>query len=153
MVTGAPAPIKGAIYGGVFMFLMLVVAAPLREPAVVAFVKAHAMMLAPFAGALVYPLAQTIVGSADGTPPFFGRLRQNYRDPRAYARGVVVGIGAAWALTAGLSEASGAARFCALFVVGALAYAGVDLAFDAARIASGERRKLQTWRVYVLGGG
>jgi len=34
-------------------------------------------------------LIQTIVGSADGTPPFFGRLAKNYHDPRAYARGIV----------------------------------------------------------------
>ncbi|MGO8834061.1 MAG: GH36-type glycosyl hydrolase domain-containing protein [Roseiarcus sp.] len=145
--TGA---VKGAIYGGVFMFLVLVLAAPLREPAFVALAKANAMLLAPIGGALAYPLAQTLVGSADGTAPFFGRLRDSYRDRRAYARGVVAGIGAVWALTAGLSDASGGARFCALFVVGALAYSGVDLAFDAARIVSGERRKLQTWRVYGL---
>jgi cyclic beta-1,2-glucan synthetase len=146
--TGAT---KGAIYGGVFMFLMLALAAPLREPAFVAFLKSHALLLAPLAGALAYPLAQTLVGSADGTPPFFGRLRASYRDPRAYVRGIVAGTGAVWALTAGLGEASGAARFGALFVVGALAYSGVDLLFDAARIVSGERRKLQSWRVYVLG--
>ncbi len=29
----------------------------------------------------------TVVGSADGTPPFFGRLRAAYRDPRAPVRG------------------------------------------------------------------
>jgi cyclic beta-1,2-glucan synthetase len=146
--TGA---VKGAIYGGVFMFLLLVLAAPLREPTFLAFVKAYALVLAPFAGAFAFPLIQTIVGSADGTPPFFGRLAKNYRDPRAYARGIVAGVGGAWALTSGLSEASGGARFLAMFVVGALAYGGVDLAFDAARIASGERRALQTWRLYGLG--
>jgi cyclic beta-1,2-glucan synthetase len=142
--------VKGAIYGGTFMFLLLVIAFPLREPAVLAFVKDHALLLSPLLG-LAYPLIQTIVGSADGTPPFFGRLRQNYRDPRSYVRGLVAGIGAAWALTSGLSDAGGGARFLAMFVIGALAYGGIDLVFDAARIASGERRMLQTWRVYGLG--
>jgi cyclic beta-1,2-glucan synthetase len=142
--------VKGAIYGAVFMFLLLVIALPLREAAFVAFAKAYAILLSPLLG-LAYPLIQTIVGSADGTPPFFGRLRKNYRDPRAYARGVIAGIGGAWALSAGLSEAGGGARFLAMFVVGALAYGGVDLVFDAARIASGERRTLQTWRLYGLG--
>ena len=142
--------VKGAIYGGVFMFLLLAMALPLREPAFVAFAKANAILLSPLLG-LAYPLIQTIVGSADGTPPFFGRLRKNYLDPRAYARGVVAGIGGAWALTSGLSDASGGARFMALFVVGALAYGGVDLVFDAARVASGERSMLQTWRLYGLG--
>jgi cyclic beta-1,2-glucan synthetase len=142
--------IKGALYGAIFMFLLLTIALPLREPVLVAFMKAHAMMLSPLLG-LAYPLIQTIVGSADGTPPFFGRLAKNYRDPRAYVRGIVVGIGAVWALASDLSDASGGARFLAMFVVGALAFGGVDLVFDAGRIARGERRKLQTWRVYGLG--
>jgi cyclic beta-1,2-glucan synthetase len=142
--------VKGAIYGGTFMFLLLAMAFPLRDPAFVAFARDHAVLLSPLLG-LAYPLIQTIVGSADGTPPFFGRLRKNYRDPRAYVRGIVAGIGAAWALTSGLSEAGGGARFVAMFLVGALAYGGVDLAFDAARISSGERRTLQTWRLYGLG--
>ncbi|MGA2044222.1 MAG: glycosyl transferase family 36 [Roseiarcus sp.] len=143
--------IKGAIYGGVFMFLVLALALPLRQPELVAFLKANAIALGPLLGALAFPLAQTLVGSADGTAPFFGRLYRSYRDPRAYARGVVAGLGSAWALAAGLSEASGGARFLAMAVVGALAYGGVDLAFDALRIAAGERRRLQSWRLYALG--
>ena len=79
---GAPASSKARSTAASFMFLLLVVAFPLREPAVVAFVKDHALLLSPLLG-LAYPLIQTIVGSADGTPPFFGRLRQNYRDPRS----------------------------------------------------------------------
>ena len=75
--------VKGAIYGGVFMFLVLALALPLRAPAFVAFAKANGILLAPVVGALGFPLAQTIVGSADGTPPFFGRLRKAYRDRRA----------------------------------------------------------------------
>jgi cyclic beta-1,2-glucan synthetase len=142
--------VKGAIYGGVFMFLLLALALPLREPGFVDFVAANALLLSPLLG-LAYPLIQTIVGSADGTPPFFGRLRENYRDPRAYVRGIVAGIGAAWALTSGLSDAGGGLRFLAMFVVGALAYGGVDLLFDAGRIVRGERRNLQTWRLYGLG--
>ena len=93
--------VKGAIYGGVFMFLLLALAAPLREPAFVAFVKANALLLAPLAGALAYPLIQTIVGSADGTPPFFGRVRQELsrparlcaRDRRRHRRRLGVDLG------------------------------------------------------------
>jgi cyclic beta-1,2-glucan synthetase len=142
--------VKGAFYGAIFMFLLLTIALPLRDPAFVALVKAHAILLSPLLG-LAYPLIQTIVGSADGTAPFFGRLAGNYRDPRAYVRGIVVGVGAAWALSSDLSDAGGGMRFLAMFVVGALAYGGVDFIFDAARIAKSERRKLQTWRVYGLG--
>ena len=143
--------IKGAIYGAIFMFLVLAIALPLRDPAFAAFVKANALALSPFAGVLAYPLAQTIVGSADGTPPFFGRLRAHYADPRSYARGIVVGLGATLSLSQGLSVASGGARFLAMFVVGALAYGGVDFAFDMAKVYLGERRTVQTPRLYLLG--
>jgi cyclic beta-1,2-glucan synthetase len=143
--------IKGAIYGGLFMFGLLTLAAPLRNPSFANFVKDNAVLLSPFIGALAFPLAATIVGSADGTPPFFGRLRAAYRDPRAYARGAVAGLGAAVALTSNLRDADGGTRFVWLFLVGALAYAGVDLSFDLARVLRGERRAVQTWRLYALG--
>jgi cyclic beta-1,2-glucan synthetase len=143
--------VKGAIYGALFFAGILLIAAPLREPGFVAFVKAWGLPLAPLAGALAWPLAQTIVGSADGTPPFFGRLAAGYRNARGYARGVVIGLGVGAALVFDLPQGSGGARFVALFVVGALAYAGVDIAFDAARIAMAERRAMQTWRLYALG--
>ncbi|HLW93003.1 MAG TPA: glycosyl transferase family 36, partial [Roseiarcus sp.] len=145
--------VKGAIYGGLFMLGITAFAAPLRNAAFVTFVKENALLLSPFAGALAFPLAATIVGSADGTPPFLGRLRAAYRDPRAYARGAVAGVGAAFALTSDLRDAGGTARFLTLFVFGALAYAGVDLLFDWARVINGERRAAQTWRLYALGVG
>ncbi len=143
--------IKGAIYGGVFMAVVLAAAAPLRNPDIVAFIKSYAYLLAPIAGAALFPFAQTVIGSADGTPPFFGRLREAYRDRRAFVRGAVVGIGALLDYFATSAGEEPSLRFSQMFVVGALAYAGVDLLFDAAPIASGERRHLQTWRVYAFG--
>ena len=92
---------------------------------------------------------QTIVGSADGTAPFFGRLMRAYRDPRGPARGLVVGLGLALAYRANLA-ATTAARAFSRWRVGALCYGGVDLAFDAS-VMSGERRKLPSWRLYALG--
>jgi cyclic beta-1,2-glucan synthetase len=145
--------VKGAIYGGMFMALVLVVAAPLRNPDFVAFVKSYARLAAPLAGAIAFPFAKTLIGSADGTPPFFGRLVNAYRDPRAMVRGAVVGFGLAWAYAIGLAHASPSVRFFWMAAVGAFAYAGVDILFDAARVAAGERRKLQTWRLYALGVG
>ncbi len=73
--------LKGAIYGGLFVFGVFAVAAPLRIPAVVAFIQNNAVLLSPFLGALAFPLAATIVGSADGTPPFFGRLAARLPNP------------------------------------------------------------------------
>lgn len=145
--------VKGAIYGGLYMLVVLAIAAPLRNPDFVAFVKAYAVIVAPIAGAIAFPFAQTLIGSADGTPPFFGRLRRAYRDRRALARGAVAGSGALLAFLMTVGRGSPSLRFATMFVVGAIAYAGVDLLFDLARVASGERRKLQTWRVYALGVG
>ena len=99
----------------------------------------YALVVGALGGALAFPLAKTIIGSADGTPPFFGRLKAAYRDPRGPARGVVAGFGLALAYGAGLAAYDGGARFLAMFVVGALAYGGVDLGFDAWSVAKGER--------------
>ena len=84
-------------------------------------------------GAALFPLAMTIVGSADGTPPFFGRLRAAYRDRARRRAASSPGSGLALAYEADLAAFDGGTRFLAMAAVGALCYAGVDLAFDALR--------------------
>ena len=141
---------RGAIYGGVFMLLILAMAGPLRMSDVVAFVIAKSYFVAPLAGIVAFPLAQTLIGSADGTAPFFGRLRAAYADPRAWARGAVVGGGCWWVYADDLVNAEPLSRFSWAFVVGAIAYAGVDALFDLGRIVDGRRQRMQSVRVYVL---
>jgi cyclic beta-1,2-glucan synthetase len=143
--------VKGAIYGALFMGFILVAAVVLRVPGAASFLSLFALGVGAVAGAILFPLAMTVVGSADGTPPFFGRLRAAYRDPRAPARGVVAGLGMALAYDANLAAYDGGARFLAMFAVGALCYGGVDLAFDGFSVVSGQRAKLQSWRLYALG--
>ncbi|HEX9170988.1 MAG TPA: glycosyl transferase family 36, partial [Roseiarcus sp.] len=143
--------VKGAIYGALFMGFILIAALVLRAPGAASILDRLALLVGPMGGALAFPLAQTIVGSADGTPPFFGRLKRAYRDPRGPARGVVAGLGLALAYRAGLAAYDGGPRFLAMAGVGALCYGGVDLAFDAWSVIAGERRKLQSWRLYALG--
>ena len=143
--------IKGAIYGALFMGLILIAAVILRAPGVTAFFDSAALMIGPLVGALLFPLGQTIVGSADGTPPFFGRLRAAYRDLRGPARGLVAGLGLALAYRANLAAYDGGARFLAMAAIGAVCYGGVDLAFDAWSVIRRERQKLQSWRLYALG--
>ncbi len=143
--------VKGAIYGGVFMAALLALALVLRQPALVDALTRGVWLTGPFAGALGFPFVQTLIGSADGTPPFFGRLRAAYRSPINYARGLIVGLGGAFAYVGDLAAADGGARFLAAFAVGALAYAGVDFVDDGRRILTGERTKFQTWRRYALG--
>jgi cyclic beta-1,2-glucan synthetase len=143
--------IKGAIYGALFIGFILIAASILRLPDAAAFLSRYALIVGPLLGALLFPLAATILGSADGTPPFFGRLKAAYRNRRAPFRGLVAGLGLALAYDANLSAYDGGARFLALFVLGAVCYGGVDLAFDASSVITGERTKLQTWRIYALG--
>ena len=143
--------IKGAIYGALFMGLILIAALILRAPGATAFFNSAALFVGPLLGALLFPLGQTIVGSADGTPPFFGRLRGAYRDPRGPARGLVAGLGLALAIRSNFAAYDGGARFLAMAAIGAGCYGGVDLAFDAWGVIRGERQKLQSWRLYGLG--
>ncbi len=143
--------IKGAIYGALFMGLILIGALILRAPGAPALFDSAALMIGPLLGALLFPLGQTIVGSADGTRPFFGRLRAAYRDPRGPARGLVAGLGLALAYRADLAAYDGGARFLAMAAIGAVCYGGVDLAFDAWSVIRRERQKLQSWRLYALG--
>jgi cyclic beta-1,2-glucan synthetase len=143
--------IKGAIFGGVFMALVLAIALVLRQPGAVDALKTQAWLAGPILGAIAFPLARTLIGSADGTPPFFGRLRGAYRDRLNYVRGLVIGLGCAFAYSIDLAAASGGVRFLVAFAIGALAYAGVDGLADARLVSSGARTKLQTWRKYALG--
>ena len=143
--------VKGAIYGALFMGFILLAALVLRAPGAGAFLDRYALFIGAFGGALAFPLAKTIIGSADGTPPFFGRLKAAYSDPRGPARGVVAGLGLALAYRAGLAAYDGGERFLAMAAVGALCYGVVDFGFDAWSVVKGERRKLQNWRLYALG--
>ncbi len=143
--------VKGAIYGGVFMALVLTAAFVLGAPGVVDVLRRGIWICAPIGGAFAFPFAQTLIGSADGTPPFFGRLVSAYRDPAGYFRGLLLGLGGAYAYSVDLPTESGGARFLVAFFFGALAYAGVDMCADYRRIAIGERAKMQIWKKYALG--
>ena len=145
--------VKGAIYGALFIGFILIAALVLRLPYAPVVLRTLALGVGPLLGAALFPLAMTVVGSADGTAPFFGRLRAAYRNPRAPVRGLVVGLGLALAYEADLAASGGGTRFLAMAAVGALCYAGVDFGFDAYAIRSGERTKLQGWRLYALGAG
>ncbi len=142
---------KGGIYGGVFMGLLLGAGAALQTPVVAGLAADTPWLAGLVVGALLFPLAGTVVASADGTPPFFGRLLRAYADPRAYGRGAVAGLGAALALTLGLRDRTGSLRFLVCFGIGALSYGGVDLIADVIETLSGRRTLMETWRLYVLG--
>ena len=143
--------VNGAYYGGLFMALLLTVALCLRTQVLVDLLKAAPLICSMVLGPLLFPLALTIVTSADGLPPFFGRLKRAYGDVLLYGRGIVIGAGIAAAITADLPAATPLVRFLATFALGALAYAGVDLLRDVIRVLRGDRVHLQSGRLYLLG--
>ncbi|MGI3903169.1 MAG: GH36-type glycosyl hydrolase domain-containing protein [Janthinobacterium lividum] len=138
---------KGLIYGGVFIAIIVVGSAILSMPGLVSASRAFPFGPGLIGGALLFPLALTVISSADGTPPFFGRLAAAYRSPRLFLRGGLIGL----AFYSHLPEQTGISRFVAGVILGALAYAGVDLACDAVDLARGRRVVMSNWQVYALG--
>ncbi len=143
--------VRGAVFGGFFMALIQSVALALDVPAAEAWLARAPLLGVSLAGGMLFAFARTLVESFDGSAPFFHRLASNSLAPANVLRGFVVGAGiglaAAWALPA----QSDAERTGFGLLVGAAAYAGVDLLRDLFAIAAGRRQRLQTWRVYVLG--
>lgn len=142
---------KGAVYGGVFIAIVHVAALIGDWSLARAFWNANPVAALAFGGMLVFPLAQTIVESFDGSAPFHHRLARNLKDRRAYARGLVVGAGVGLFITLGLVAAGQGTRFLFGFLLGALAYAAVDAGADFRLLVKRERSHLQGWRIYLLG--
>jgi cyclic beta-1,2-glucan synthetase len=144
---------KGAIYSGVFMLIVQALAVVAGSPGARALLAAVPPLGGAIAGAALYPLARTVIESFDGSSPFLVRLGRNARARTGYARGAVIGAGIGLALALGLPGAGSYERFLFGFMVGALAYAGIDLLVDGRNIVAGRRLRFQTWRLYALGLG
>ncbi len=145
---------RGAVYGGLFMILVHLLSGGYQSLA--ALILAFPYACGAILGALLFPLAKTIIESFDGSAPFVTRLLNSLRDPLNYVRGLVIGSGIVLALDQQLPVQGPWQRSGFGFVLGALAYAGVHLARDWVRIARGQRQFLQGWKVYgveVLMGG
>ena len=141
---------KGAVYSFVFM-LLVHLGALFQTQGGTALVAISPPLMAILAGTLLFPLGRTIIESFDGSAPFFHRLRINSAEPIGYARGLAIGIGIAGAILLDETVRDPSFRFLFGAVVGAAAYAGIDLLRDAQAIRAGRRRLLQGWRVYALG--
>ncbi|MBL6751957.1 MAG: glycosyl transferase family 36, partial [Nevskia sp.] len=142
---------KGLVYGGVFMLLIGLAAQAAAIPQLAQLLRRHPLPATAALGALLFPLARTLVESFDGSAPFAVRLWGAARAPGNYLRGAIAGAGIGLALARGLPELASAARFGIGAAIGAAAYAGADALRDACAIARGRRRLLQSWRVYLLG--
>lgn len=143
--------VRGAIYAGLFMALVLLLAGLSKLAFLVAALRAQPAVVASLIGALSFPLLKTLVESFDGSTPFHTRLRSAFSEPRNYLRGAIAGCGVGLAWAADLPAAASGERFLAGCAIGALGYAGADLAWNLAEIGRGRRSHLQSWRVYALG--
>jgi cyclic beta-1,2-glucan synthetase len=142
---------KGAFFGAIFVALALLARMALTYLPQLTSGMAASVLLAVIGGALAFPFFATVVGSADETPPFLGRLAASYRAPRAYLRGALCGCGVLIAIIADLPHRDGLSRFAIAFASGALAYGGVDFLSDGLRIIRRHRHKFANWHVYALG--
>ncbi|HEY1735147.1 MAG TPA: glycosyl transferase family 36, partial [Methylovirgula sp.] len=140
---------KGAVFGALFATLAIVWGFALWLAPHLPRGMGAIAVLAIAAGALTFPFFATLVGSADETPPFFGRLKNNYQTPRAYMRGIVCGFGLFLAIFCHLPDQGGWARFGLGFAIGAFAYGGIDFLSDALLVVRGERHQFATWRLYA----
>lgn len=140
---------KGAIYGGVFMAILQIVAFWIENPYWREIQQVAPVVAFGLAGLLAFPLIKTVIESFDGSAPFFARLRLSYGEPWNFVRGAVLGC-AFGSLATGLLDGRVARPLFGL-ALGAGAYAGVDLLRDLFEISQGRRLQLQSIRVYALG--
>lgn len=140
---------KGMVYSGVFMGSLYALGALGDIPLVRWMSESFPVFAVTMLGTLVFPLLKTTIESFDGSPPFFQRVRRNYRDPLLFLRGAVVGAGAGYALILGLPSRDLPSRAWFGFVVGALVYAGIDMLCDLIASAR-DRGQLQRPRYYLV---
>jgi cyclic beta-1,2-glucan synthetase len=142
---------KGAIYGLVYMGLLLFVGLFASWPLATTIIASSGAVGAALIGAVAFPFLRAVVESTDSTPPFFARLKQEYLRISNYPRGLVAGAAVGFAAAYGVPAMDGWTRFLIGGAIGALTYAGVDAAMDFAALKQGRRERLRSWRVYTLG--
>ena len=139
---------KAMVYGGVFMGSLYTLGTLGDIPVVRWAAENHLLVVAMLAGAILFPLVKTVIESFDGSPPFFQRLRRNYRMPALFARGIVIGLGMGFGLMIGLPGKDLPARAWFGLGFGALAYAGIDILRDALAQAR-DHGRIQSPRFYL----
>ena len=143
---------KGMVFSGVLMTLLQLLHVVAGAPVVQNLCRTFPALLFAAAGAVTFPLFKAIIETFDGSQSFFRRALRTYREPVLMARGVVVGIAAAIALSVNLPALPTSQRVAFGLVAGALVYAGVSALRD---LIYGLRNcgGLKSWRVYLVEGG
>ncbi len=140
---------KGMIYSAVFMTILQSLGILWAWPRLHDLARSQPLIMATLFGALAFPLAKTLIETFDGSRAFFRRLGRSYRDPVLYLRGAVVGLGVGYGLTHDFPHQPISSRAALGFVLGAIAYAGVNLVRDGVLLAQG-RGRWPGWRLLLV---
>ncbi len=140
---------QGAIYSGVFMSSVLGLHALTESSPALSSVKSHPAATFAIFGALLFPLAKTIIESFTGSQPFFRRLRYNYQHPVLFIRGIVVALAIECAVRRDLAHWDISHRVWFGVVCGAFAFAGVSVFRDTMRAVQ-KRGRVQRLRYYFV---
>jgi len=124
MPTAKGGAVKGAVFSGVLMALLQIIA----------FIGALGIVGTSISivviGAVSFPLAKTIVETFDGSQSFFGRAMGSYKDPVLWARGIVAGIAFAVGLNMDFASLDTGVRIGIGALFGFAVFGGVSLVRD-----------------------
>ena len=146
VTTGAR---KGMAYSCIFMAILYSLYMLLQSPSLQTMMAALPIAVGILFGALVFPLAKTLIETFDGSQAFFERMRYSYRNVWLYARGAVAGFGLAYGITYKLFQWELSDRVTFGLFIGLLASAGVSILRDAVNASKG-RGRIQSWRLYFI---
>ena len=140
---------KGMAYSGILLFLLYALYLILKVPATQSVMSAVPGIVGLIAGALVFPLAKTIIETFDGSQPFFLRSRYSYSDWTLYARGAIAGFGFAMMVSGGFIQKAMSERIACGAIIGLLASGGVSFLRDAVW-GTRKQGRIQTWKLYLV---
>ena len=146
VTTGAR---KGMAYSGIFMAILYSLYMLLQSPSSQTMMATLPIAVGILFGALVFPLAKTLIETFDGSQAFFERMRYSYRNVWLYARGAVAGFGLAYGITYKLYQWELSDRVQFGLFIGLLASAGISILRDAVYASQG-RGRIQSWRLYFI---
>lgn len=122
--TAKSGALKGVVFSGVLMGLLQLIALIGKTGIVGTSISIVVI------GALVFPLAKTIVETFDGSQSFFGRAFGSYKDPVLWIRGIVAGIAFAVGLNMDFASLETGTRIGLGAVFGFAVFGGVSLVRD-----------------------
>ncbi len=140
---------KGMAYSAILLSLLYITSMLLNAPIAQKIMSAFPLITGVFAGALIFPLAKTIIETFDGSVPFFQRTRYSYSDGTLYARGAIAGLGFSYAVTHNLYTQAMPQRIVFGLIVGLFASLGVSVLRDVLYAVKGQGR-IQSWRLYFI---